>query len=177
MQDLDRWLRDLDVAKVQKEIDDLSAEHLRIGAEITKRKQAIELRNRWLDDEGSAGDEPERETVVEEAGGGTLRAFGGGSVNSEPPTGSLGFATDENHLGTLVHSMAKKQQILLEILSASPDGMHLKEIRKRLEDLKVTFEGTPERGVLWRMEKDGLLRKERQGVYAIQASHPTTSEE
>jgi hypothetical protein len=157
--DFDSWLRELDAETLAREIEELDQQRRRITGEITKRQQALDLYKAWHADieethELVARPEEPIFPAVEET---PLAPNEIAEIESGPPEGF-----------EVVHDMAEKETILYKIVKeAGPNGIHMRDVRRALADLHLYFEGTPERGVLWRMQQAGDLDKVRQGVYRL----------
>lgn len=162
--DFDTWIRQLDPATLQSEVENLSKELNEIKSQISLRLRALELLN-------AASPEKSAE-VVEVTASDSASAEERASVERHPgiPTPGV-FQVDrliDPDSPREVRAMSEKVEILLGVLrEGPPEGIPLKEIRRRLADRGIEFVGTPERGVLWRLEQQAEVEKPRQGVYRL----------
>ena len=151
---IDDVLRQLDPIVIRNEIAELRAQAERIAAEIAKRQQILDVRRRFIPDDPAEA----------------AKTTGAEGISDDTRTeGKRTEATvaQEGDGVTVVRDFRAKERILADVLYDAPEGLHLRDVRRELEKRRIRFDGTPERGVLWRMEKEGVVEKVRPAVYRL----------
>lgn len=154
LSDFDTWLRELDPELIRREIQELRDEQAAIERKIWQRQHALAILGEVAPT--ARTDEPRLPAPDQPP----LDPDEAADMDRGPREGE-----------TVIEDMREKEQFLLELLRESPAGaLHLREVRKILGARSVHFEGTPPRGVLWRLAQRGELESRGQGVYALPAS-------
>jgi len=153
LSDFDTWLRELDPELIRREIQELRDEQAAIERKIWQRQHALTILGEAAPP--ARTDEPRLPTPDQPP----LDPEDAADMDRGPREGE-----------TVIEDMREKEQLLLGILRETPGGaLHLREVRKLLGVRSIHFEGTPPRGVLWRLAQRGELESRGQGVYALPA--------
>jgi hypothetical protein len=177
--DFDSWVAQIDPEELQRQIVDLQNEIEERRVQIEKRSQALRLIKLSRRTGRAREDHAAGTTSAEQPEGGETRTEPPDSTGFEEDGRAdvagedVGTSAEASQVARIIAGMEEKEQILIELLREAPDRrMHVRDVRKALDDHRIQFDGTPERGVLWRLAQRGAIGKVRQGVYELPADEP-----